>query len=232
MHKTRPGHTLGLVTPGLFHPNSNPNPTLLHPAVPCPSRHPPHSPICFQTTGPSPRLSRAVFTPSPSSLDVRGHRSSLSKLRGPSGLTGRRSSSVTHPPSPYMKLATSRDCSTVTVVTLAGPSRRPAHPHPWAIRLVSSVSHSPQRPQKAASALLSHPALSFPLTFLLWSENRSPHKAPPASRQTHDLPVSTVCSGSASCCPTAVIPPPGGPHTRGHSRMANPVPAFSGAPAH
>lgn len=58
-------------------------------------------------------------------------------------------------------------------LTLAGPSQWPENPHPWAIWLVSSISHSPQRLPKASSALL-----SFPLIFLPWSENRRPHEAP------------------------------------------------------
>lgn len=129
-----------------------------------------------------------------------------------------------HLPSPYLKLTTSRDCSTFTVVTLAGPSRWPANPHPWATWLVSSVSHSPQRPQKASSALLSHPALSFPLTFLLWSENRRPHKAPLSFSSNPRPTCVTLCSGSALLLPHCGYPFPGGPHTRDHSQMAAPVP--------
>ena len=63
-------------------------------------------------------------------------------------------------------------------LTLAGPSQWPENPHPWAIWLVSSISHSPQRLPQASSALLSHPVLSFPLIFLPRSENGRPHGAP------------------------------------------------------
>lgn len=138
-----------------------------------------------------------------------------------------------HLPSPYLKLTTSRDCSTFTVVTLAAPSRWPANPHPWAIWLVSSVSHSPQRPQKASSALLSHPALSFPLTFLLWSENRRPHKAPLSfSSNPRPTCVHTLLRMCPPAAPLRLSLPPEDPTPETTPRWPTLFPTFSGAPAH